>query len=256
MKPYYEEPGVVIYNCDCREILPSVFFDVLVTDPPYGILEPGDLNPRVRDDRGGSHGLVRDSYASYLDTYDNFVNVIGPRLRAAISQSKRAAVFTGPHITEQAKPTAIGGVYCPAGAGRHQWGFKTFLPVLFYGSAPNLNLGARPNTITSSDTAGRNGHPCPKPLSWMKWLVALTSLESEIVCDPFAGNGTTLEACKALQRRVIGIEIEERYYEIAAKRLSQSVLDFGLRESTEPQSTPAALDTEQSASNSTGQTQK
>ncbi len=227
MKPYYQESGVQIFHGDCREVLPIVAFDVLVTDPPYGILEPGDLNPRVRDDRGGSHGLVRDSYASYSDTYGNFVSVIVPILTVAIGMAKRAAIFTGPHITEQAKPTAIGGIYCPAASGRHQWGFKTFLPVMFYGSAPNLHLGAKPNTIESTDTAAKNGHPCPKPLSWMKWLVALASLEAETVCDPFMGSGTTLRAAKDLGRSAIGIEIEERYCEIAANRLRQSVMDFG-----------------------------
>ena len=227
MKPYYEHAGITIYHGDCREILPMINFDVLVTDPPYGILEPGDLNPRIRDDRGGAHGLVRDSYLSYCDNYDNFVSEVVPGLNLALTIAKRGAVFTGPHIREQAKATALGGIYCPSGCGRHQWGFKTFLPVLFYGNAPNLHLGAKPNTIVSTSSADNNGHPCPKPLTWMKWLVNLCSLETEIVCDPFAGSGTTLEACKILGRLAIGIEIEERYCEISAKRLAQEVMDFG-----------------------------
>jgi len=227
MKPYYEHAGITIYHGDCREVLPSIEFDVVVTDPPYGVLEPGDFNPRVRDDRGASHGLVRDTYLSYVDTYDNFVGTVVPALNLAILASKRAAVFTGPHIQEQAKAKAIGGIYCAAGCGRHHWGFKTFLPVLFYGNAPNLHLGCKPNTIQSTATAhGDVDHPCPKPLSWMRWLVSLASLETETILDPFCGSGTTLEACKILGRCAIGIEIEEQYCEIAAKRLSQEVFAF------------------------------
>jgi DNA modification methylase len=141
--------------------------------------------------------------------------------------TKRGGVFTGPHIQELPKARAIGGVYCASGSGRHPWGFKTFLPVLLYGTDPTLNKGARPNVLTSSAVSEKNGHPCPKPLAWMRWLVQLVSLPGEVVIDPFAGSGTTLRACKDLDRRCIGIELEERYCEIAAKRLAQDVLDFG-----------------------------
>src|SRR5690606_21528583 len=68
-------------------------------------------------------------------------------------------------------------------------------------------------------------HPTQKPLSLMKWCIKLLS-NPNLICDPFMGSGTTLVAAKQLQRRAIGIEIEERYCEIAAKRLSQEVLQF------------------------------
>lgn len=227
MKPYYQEDGITIHHGDCAAILPQLDTgDVIVTDPPYGVLEPGDLNPRIRDDRGGKHGLVRERYASYTDTYANFVAEIVPRLQLALSRAKRGAVFSGPHLQEQPKAVAIGGIYLPAATGRHQWGFKTFLPVLFYGFDPLLHLGARPIVLRSSATADEPGHPCPKPIEWMKWLIGRVSIEGERIIDPFCGSGTTLQAAKDLGHQAIGIEIEERYCEIAAKRLSQGVLDF------------------------------
>lgn len=221
-RPYYSDEFVTLYHGDCVEIIPQINADVLITDPPYGI----GLGVE-KDFRGGQHGLAKTAYAGSGDTYEAFVSEVVPRLALSLAKVKRAAVFTGPHIQEQTKATAIGGIYCPAGAGRHEWGFKTFLPVLFYGTAPELNKGARPNVIQSSATAEKNGHPCPKPLPWMSWLVGLASLPHEIILDPFAGSGTTLVAAKRMNRRAIGIERVQRYCDTAASRLAQSVLDFG-----------------------------
>jgi site-specific DNA-methyltransferase (adenine-specific) len=222
VSPYYQDDAVTIYHGDCRYL--DLFADALITDPPYGVNLGG---PDVgRSGRDGRHGLDKAAYSSYEDTYENYVTTVVPTIASALGRVKRGAVFSGPHLQELPKATAIGGVYCPAGSGRHAWGFKTFLPVLLYGTDPTLQHGARPNVIQSTATAEPNGHPCPKPLQWMRWLVGLVSLPGETVLDPFAGSGTTLRAAKDLGRKAIGIEIEERYCEIAVRRLGQEVL-FG-----------------------------
>lgn len=220
MTPYYQDDAVTIYHGDCREFLPRA--DVLVTDPPYGINIGG---PDVgRNGRGGRHGLEKGTYDSYDDTYENYVETVVPTIQRALALTRRGAVFSGPHLQELPKASAVGGIYCRAGSGRHPWGFKTFLPVLFYGTAPRLQHGARPNVFESTATAELNGHPCPKPLPWLRWLMDLVSLPGEVVLDPFLGSGTTLRAAKDLGRKAIGIEIEERYCEIGALRCAQEVL--------------------------------
>lgn len=227
VKPYYQDDAVTIYHGDCREM--DVLGDVLVTDPPYGVNIGGPQVGRNWRRGKGSYGLEKGAYGLYDDTYEEFVATVAPTIARYVLSCKRAAVFVGPHIWELPRATAIGGVYCPSGTGRHRWGFKTFLPVLLYGTAPTLEIGLgapKANTISSTATAADNGHPCPKPLTWMRWLIDLTSLPGETIVDPFMGSGTTLRAAKDLGRKAIGIEIEER--EIAAKRMGQEVLDVAV----------------------------
>lgn len=212
--------GITLYCADCREILPALgMVDAMVTDPPYGVLAFGN-----RDFRGGKHGLAISEYESYADTYDKFVSLVIPRLNAALDIAQRAAVFTGPHIVEQRKPSVVGGVYCSAAIGRNEWGFKNLLPVLLYGKAPDLNFGAKtPTAIESSAIADTIDHPCPKPTAWMKWLVTLTSRKSETILDPFMGSGTTGVAAVNLGRRFLGIEIEPKYFDVACRRIEEAL---------------------------------
>ena len=196
---------------DCLEVMRGMArVDAVVTDPPYGVdLGSGD---------GGA--LHLDAYASHDDSYENFCAAVVPAIAAAIALGTRAAVFSGPHIHEQKKPDAIGGIYCPAASARHCWGFKSFLPVLFYGSAPK-RPGHYPTAIVSTETVDRTtiNHPVPKPLGWMLWLIGLASAEGETILDPFAGSGTTGVACLRLGRTFIGIERDPVYFKLACDRL-------------------------------------
>ena len=203
---------------DCREVLPLLTAaDVVITDPPYGV------NLGSTKGGGGAHGLQLQPYENYVDTYENYVSEVVPALTQAIQLTGRAAVFIGPHIHELPMFDALGGVYCSAATGRHQWGFKNFLPVLLYGTYPDLHKGAKyPTVIFSNETAEKNGHPVPKPVGWMRWLVALTTRRGETVLDPFMGSGTTGVACVEQGRRFIGIERERKYLDIACERISRA----------------------------------
>lgn len=213
MKPYYQDDLVTLYHGDAREwggVVEGSAADVLISDPPYGVAFEGKT---YQDEKLGYIGGDTD---------------IGPTVVASfLANVKRAAVFPGIRLlASYPDPYDIGCVFCPAGVGTGRWGFTMFHPVLFYGKRPTA--AAYPTAIVSTsieaNTSDVLGHPCPKPLRWMTWLVGLASLPGETVVDPFAGSGTTLFAAKSLGRRSIGIEIEERYCEIAATRCSQEVL--------------------------------
>ena len=107
----------------------------------------------------------------------------------------------------------------------HSWD-----PVVFWNSGPNSGPNSR--TVNRDYHVGnvagifgeQSGHPCPRPLDTMRHIVAIAAAEHQTVIDPFCGSGTTLLAAKQLYRRAIGVEINERYCELAAGRLSQRVL--------------------------------
>lgn len=209
MSPYYDDGSCVIYHGDAREVVPILIGDVLVTDPPYGVEFEGKLTKHVASKPGG--------YTTGDDAD------VGPEVvRMVLPTVKRAAVFPGNRMLfRYPEPKDIGCVYCPSGAGIGPWGFTCFHPVLFYGT----RIGTlRPSSIQSFATSDGSGHPCPKPMPWMSWVISLVSIHGEVVVDPFMGTGTTLRAAKDHGRKAIGIEIEERYCELAAKRLAQEVL--------------------------------
>jgi site-specific DNA-methyltransferase (adenine-specific) len=223
MVPYYDQDGIVIYHADCRDVLPALPpVDLMLTDPPYGV------NLGKTKGAGNGHGLLRLAYSSYKDTFENLIGIVIPAIRLGLTKSTRAIVFcAGQHICEFPKPSTVGGLYFPAAMGRNAWGYGSCALALFNGPGCRIELGSRPTMISITSPSEVNGHPCPKPLGAMKWAVNLGSEAGNTVIDPFMGSGTTLRAAKDLGRKAIGIEIEERYCEIAANRLRQGVLDFG-----------------------------
>ena len=219
--PYYQDDFATIYHGDCREVLASLAADVVVTDPPYGV---GLLA------RSSKRGVRPGRYASYEDTPGNVSSVVIPTVETLIDLFGRVVITPGLRaMWLYPKPTDVGVIWSAAGAGMTSWGFNCSQPILYYGKDPYLarGLGSRPNGMAWNNATEENGHPCPKPLPVMKWLVARACFPGETVLDPFMGSGTTLRAAKDLGRHSIGIEIEEAYCEIAAKRLAQEVLDFG-----------------------------
>jgi site-specific DNA-methyltransferase (adenine-specific) len=233
MTPYYDHAGITIYHGDCRDVLPRVRADVVITDPPYGI----GLVRKTSDYRDSAmfdHGASLQASVLYADAPTETRQLIAEFMPVAMRSADRLVIFSGPSLLwAYPEPRAIGCVFTMAGAGRCSWGFQCCHPVLFYGRDPFLvdGLGGRPNSFQDDQpNTERIDHPCPKPLRWMRWAVNRASRFAETVLDPFAGSGSTLVAAKQLGRRAIGIEVEERYCEIAVRRLAQEALPFEIAE--------------------------
>lgn len=227
MKPYYEEDGIVIYHGDCREVLPTLGpVDLVLTDPPYGVY----LEAKRQKQRGG--GVIsRDGRYSFDDTPDYISSVVIPVIRDCIERARRVVLTPGTRNLWLYPPADdVGCFFSAAGTGMGRWGFTCMQPILYYGSDPYLENceGSRPNSHgqTYPNDANQINHPCAKPMKMWRWLTNRSSASDDTILDPFMGSGTTLRAAKDLGRKAIGIELEEKYCEIAAKRLSQGVLNF------------------------------
>ncbi len=211
MKPYYQDEWVTIYHGDCREILPTLEkVDLVLTDFPYG---------------------NNTEYGTYKDTRNNLVELVRDTMPLILEQSKRSLITCGvANMWLYPEPKWTLCWATSAGVGSGPWGFCCWQPVLAYGNDPYLEAGKgrRADTIILNEISEEFGHPCTKPISLWQRLILRGSIQTDdIVLDPFLGSGTTLRASINLNRHCIGIEIEEKYCEIAAKRCSQGVFNLG-----------------------------
>ncbi len=200
MKPYYEDTnsGIVIYHGDCRDVLPTLDpVDLVLTDPPFGV--------GFRDNAWDQS--IPDWLPLARARSSTVIFVTGVRTIWSYPEPDWALCYAAPGSTSRTL----------------QGGFNHWWPILVYGSRKfPTDLNIIPRVSNLSTLSG--DHPCPKPELLMRWLIQHGSDPDHSIIDPFMGSGTTLRAAKDLGRKAIGIEIEEKYCEIAAKRLQQAVL--------------------------------
>ena len=206
MKPYYEHAGITIYHGDCRDILPALpMVDLVLTDPPYGIGRDGQ-----KMSTGGHGGRKAYDFGGWDSTRPD-ADVFGLLLKAGLSH----VIWGGNYFADLLPP-------------RSGW--------LVWDKGQRIKQSDGELAWTSEDRALRiyelnrvalmmDGaeHPTQKPVALIRWCIWFFP-DAQTILDPFVGSGTTLVAAKNEGRRAIGIEIEERYCEIAAKWLSQEVL--------------------------------
>lgn len=214
MSIYYQDDQVTLYHGDCLELTAWQEADVLVTDAPYGM---GFVSARTDTERpiaGDADATVRDAML-------------------AAWGMKPAALFgtwrvPRPPLTKQVLIWNKHG--SGPGLGDLTTAFGTSHEEIYLiGKWEKKRTPRRGSVITTESSPSaltvRTGHPTPKPVGLMEVLIE--AAPSGIVADPFAGSGSTLIAARNLGRKVIGVELVERYCEIIAERLAQGALDFG-----------------------------
>jgi len=242
MTPYFEQDGVTLYHGDCREILPRLDPGVVravVTDPPYcsgGFNEAGkkaaagmglrsetvrEVGWFVNDNMttqgicwllsfvaGWSRKVCKDGSTLTVFTDWRMVPALAPAIEGAGWRYQNLIVWQKPN-------TGLGTGFRPC----HELAlhFSNGTPEYFATDGSNVINEKRVGT-------DERLHQTQKPVGLMAEIIRVTSAEGETILDPFAGSGTTLLAARLEGRQAVGIEISERYCEIAANRLRQKLL--------------------------------
>lgn len=214
LDPYYEDDFATLYHGDCRKSLPYIPADVVVTDPPFNV---------GKDYGSSSDDLPGDEYRQMMAKV-----AANCRRQAWVTPTNRLARAREATRTERRYQWS-----CAGGAkGPKRWGwFDQFDMVLVRGKptryVTNLWDDIRLKGEGYFFREHSFDHPGYTPYAIGARLVGLLAEPGHIVLDPFAGTGSTLVAAKASGNRCVGVELNEAYCEIAAKRLAQEVLDFG-----------------------------
>lgn len=229
MKPYFQDGGVTIYHGDCRDVVTGLLpqtVDLILTDPPYGQQFAGQgvktLTANIRADgarqgvrvarqglaaslpilKADAHALVFCHWESWPDFYDA-CSAFWPIKNALVWHKARGGM--GDTVMEYARDFEI---------------------ILYGAFGRRAIVGRRDGAVIRGFPPVGNDrlHPTEKPVALLRYLIERHAPAGGAVLDLFMGSGSTLEAARMVHRRAVGIEIEERYCEIAARRLAQSVL--------------------------------
>ncbi len=222
MKPYYDHAGITIYHGDCREILPTLpKVDLVLTDPPYGFnYDPNRKRKQtsvqkgllLRDRnwiqiRGESQPFDPSAYLNYPQVIlwgaNHYSNLLPSSAGWLIWDKRNGVASDNQSDCEMAWTNFLGSVRLH----RQLW------------------RGIAREGEENIAISGEKLHPHQKPIELIRWCLGFAP-NAQTILDPFMGSGTTLRAAKDLGRKAIGIEIEERYCEIAANRMAQEVLCF------------------------------
>ena len=246
MKPYYEHAGIVIYHGDCLEVLPTLeagSVDITVTSPPYNTL-PDDHKP------SGIHGKRKTGVNKWIARAANGYADSKPEglyqawlahVVAECARVSKGLVWVN-HKVRYRNKQAVHPVRflpfpiyaeviwdrrgsmalnCKRYAPSHEalWAFGE---PHWWNDALNTLMSVWPLPFDRDD----NDHPCAFPVEIAKRPIESSCPPGGLVLDPFLGSGTTLVAAKLCNRRAIGIELEEKYCEMAARRLQQEVFQW------------------------------
>lgn len=251
MKPYYEDSAITIYHGDCGDILPTLRAEMIFADPPFNVGKQYGRNGDNRSDYrnwcadwiNGCYDSLSDIGSFYLMTLDRHLEWKLPILASRgvfvslIKWKNHSASHDKRRFWATCQPIAVYGKtknykfnvfaerrtdmiqrwkpwFTSQGHMQDYWDDIAFV---YAGSIKH------PEAILE-DNSCRKIHPCQMPIGLAARAISFSSDEGDTILDPFMGSGTTLRAAKDLGRKAIGIEIEERYCEIAAKRMAQEVL--------------------------------
>lgn len=232
MKPYYEENGVIIYNADCRDVLPELEpVSIVITDPPYKIhAESGGGLHNKRSWLKNIHKAEIDSFdpeyflygiKNVLDPFHAYIFCSKSLLKDYISWFEKMNLNW--ELLIYAKQNPI-----PTKNNKYlsdkEYCFFVRTPSKCYFN--NNAIFNKYKTVQTIAVTKNIYHPAEKNIGYIKDRIIISTKKADIILDPFMGSGTTLVAAKQLGRKAIGIETNKKYCDVAIQRLKQNYLPF------------------------------
>ena len=208
MKPYYQDDLVTLYHGDCREILPSIRADFVLTDPPYGIAYDA------------SHTKYKNGIDRGVAEWDNDPYDPSPIIRLGLP----SMIWGGNCFSSRLPDSTAWAVWVKI--ARQDADIRQSDCEMAWTNClgrsrvfTHLWIGA----YRDSESGETNIHPTQKPIALMKWCLTIAKAEG-VILDPYCGSGTTLRAAKDMGLKSIGIEREEKYCAVTVSRLRQGSL--------------------------------
>lgn len=228
IKPYFETKHVRLFCGNSLDVIHFLeqqgeTFDLLLTDPPYGI------NQKINKPSGLNAKRAKGAYCGDLfdDTPEYLSSVVRPIIDASLKLCTLGIVTPGVGGWKHMPPPAEEGcMYMPAAHGFNSWAHSDYQPIYYYGK-PKGNTGQfRRLSYSVTERGWSDEHPCSKPIGFWKSLMlcGTDGEESKRILDPFAGSGTTAIAAQELGMDATIIELNPAYCDLIARNLSQLVL--------------------------------
>ena len=230
--PYYQDDHVTLWHGDCRDVLADMADNsvaAVLTDPPYTERTHGN----AKTNKGKGHDVKALTFDAITD--GDLSEVLAECGRVSRAWVVATLAYQHAFAYDETPPDGLRclrlGVWVKTNpmpqisADRPGQGWESIAYMHRADRKPAWNGGGKAGNYVLP-VQQNQGHPTVKPLAMLSDWVRLFTQPGDVVLDPFAGSGTTLRAAVNEGRRAIGVEIDERYCELIASRLSQGVLNF------------------------------
>jgi DNA modification methylase len=246
--PYYQDAYTTLYHADCATVMPLLLaasIDLILTDPPYNVSTADASGNLPYKTKGGKVSRKRRHFGAW-DHGWSVATLLRPALRL-LRPGGSIVSFTSDHIISDYyrfpgyedrggmtwiktnPPVRMRATGYRPGIEHLVWLARPGGPVTWHGGGGTINTFTYPICAGHERFKQDDGtamHPTQKPLRLVCALLRLHSNANDLILDPYAGTGTTLDAAKRMGRRAIGIERDESYCRLVAERLAQDVLDL------------------------------
>lgn len=226
--PFFENSRVRVFCGNSLEVIAELKangekFDLLLTDPPYGINQANDKPSGINAER--AKAAYKDGL--FVDDENYLREVVRPIIDNALTISTLGIITGGVECWKfYPQPVEYGCMFAPSSPGFNSWGHTDYWPIWYYGH-PKGNTGKyRKLSHLVSERGFCKSHPCSKPLEfWKKLMLCGTDgIKEKRILDPFGGSGTTGRAAQDLCMKATLIELNPRYCELIAKNCAQETL--------------------------------